>query len=64
MIMRLSDSSTRSIHYREQAVRLRDLVQDLPVGRLREHLLSVAVEYDELADTIDRRRPQAFTSAS
>jgi hypothetical protein len=55
--MRLSDSSTRSTHYREQAVRLRDLVQDLPVGRLSEQLLSVAVEYDELADSIDHRNP-------
>jgi hypothetical protein len=30
-------------------------VEDLPVGRFREQLLSVALEYDELANSIERR---------
>jgi hypothetical protein len=47
--------TTRPTYYREQAVRLRELVEDLPVGRFREQLLSVAGEYDELADSIERR---------
>jgi len=47
--------ATRPTYYREQAVRLRELVEDLPVGRFREQLLSVALEYDELADSIERR---------
>jgi hypothetical protein len=47
--------ATRPTYHREQAVRLRELVEDLPVGRLREQLLSVAVEYDELAAGIERR---------
>jgi hypothetical protein len=47
--------TTRPTYYREQAVRLRELVEDLPVGRFREQLLSVAGEYDQLADSIERR---------
>jgi hypothetical protein len=30
------------------------VAEDLPVGRLREQFLSVAGEYDELADSIER----------
>jgi hypothetical protein len=33
----------------------REVAEDLPVGRLREQFLSVAGEYDELADSIERQ---------
>jgi len=45
----------RSAHYREQAARLRTMGEQEPLGRLREQLLSVAQQYDELADSIDRQ---------
>jgi hypothetical protein len=51
--------TTRPTFYREQAVRLRELVEDLPDGRLRKQMLSVALEYDELADGIERRMSPA-----
>ena len=47
--------TTRSTHYREQAVRLRETAGELPIGDLRERLLRVAGEYEELADTIEHR---------
>ena len=53
--MEVQRSSTRSAHYREQAARLRGLSEQEPVGTLREELLSVARQYDELADSIDRQ---------
>jgi len=53
--MEAERSATRSAHYRDQAARLRGLSDQEPVGSLREQLLHVARQYDELADSIDRQ---------
>ena len=44
----------RSAHYRNQAAHIRELSEQEPVGTLRENLLDVGRQYDELAASIDR----------
>jgi hypothetical protein len=46
--------SNRSAHYRNQAAHIRELSEQEPVGKLRENLLDVARQYDELAASIER----------
>jgi hypothetical protein len=42
----------RLAHYREQAVRFRELAEVEPVGRLRAELLKLSRRYELLADNL------------
>ena len=46
--------SNRSAHYRNQAAHIRELSEQEPVGKLRDRLLDVARQYEELAASIER----------
>ncbi len=41
----------RAAHYREHAAQLRKMAETEPSGRLRNNLLSLADQYDGLADS-------------
>jgi hypothetical protein len=45
--------SNRSAHYRNQAAHIRGLSEQEPVGKLRDRLLDVARQYEELAASIE-----------
>ena len=46
--------SNRSAHYRNQAAHIRELSEQEPVGKLRDRLLDVARQYEELAASMER----------
>ena len=46
----------RALHYREQAVKFRDMAEAEPAGALREQLFALASEYDMLANSLDPPR--------
>ena len=39
----------RATHYREQAEKLRDMAEAEPRGELRDQLIALAAQYDEMA---------------
>lgn len=49
-------ASQRAAHYQNRADKLRDLAAGEPATRVRDRLLALAAEYQELADNL--RLPQ------
>ena len=53
----------RAAHYRERAAHLRSLAEGEPFGRLRENLIGLADQFDELAESLMIRPSVAATHA-
>jgi hypothetical protein len=45
----------RAAHYRDRAMHLRSLAEAEPVGRLRDKLIELANEFDDLAESLTIR---------
>lgn len=48
-------SHVRETNYRDKAARLRELAETEPLARFRKKLIGLAEQFEELADTINRR---------
>src|SRR3954470_7666871 len=53
----------RAAHYRERAAHLRSLAEGEPFGRLRENLIGLADQFEELAESLTLRPQLAATHA-
>jgi hypothetical protein len=51
-------ASRRALHYGTEAEKFRRMADAEPVGRVREQLLSVARQYQELAESLKADRPR------
>jgi hypothetical protein len=52
MFMRSMGAAERAVHYRQEAEKFRQMAQTELDGQIRESLLSLAKQYDYLADDL------------
>jgi len=50
----VSHRRRRPDFYRDEARALRDIASNVPAGPYREDLLKVALEYEQLADSVEK----------
>jgi len=46
----------RAAYYRDKAAQFREIAEAEPIGRLRERLLHLARQYDDVAEIVEARR--------
>jgi hypothetical protein len=46
----------RAAYYRDKAAQLREIAEAEPIGRLRDRLLHLAQQYDDVAEIVEARR--------
>jgi hypothetical protein len=54
-LVRSWPNERRAAHYREQAGKLRDMAEAEPRGELRDQLLVLAAQYDDLAANLAKQ---------
>jgi hypothetical protein len=46
----------RAAYYRDKAAQCREIAEAEPIGRLRDRLLHLAQQYDDVAEIVEARR--------
>jgi hypothetical protein len=46
----------RAAYYRDKAAQFREIAEAEPIGRLRDRLLHLAQQYDDVAEIVEARR--------